>query len=46
MRIQILAGIWVHMSMMDSIPGKGEHETGYFCHFNGKSVRHRGVTFM
>ena len=40
MRIQIIVGIWVLVSMMDFMPGKGEHETGIFCHFYGKS----GVT--
>ena len=39
-------GIQVLMSMMDFMPGKGEHETGIFCHFYGKAVRRRGVTFM
>ena len=37
MRIQIIVGIWVSVSMMDFMPGKGEHETGIFCHFYGKS---------
>ena len=37
MRIQIIVGIWVLVSMMDFMPGKGEHETGIFCHFYGKS---------
>ena len=36
-RIQIIVGIWVLVSMMDFMPGKGEHETGIFCHFYGKS---------
>ena len=37
MRIQIIVGIWVLVSMMDFMPGRGEHETGMFCHFYGKS---------
>ena len=41
MKIQIIVGIWVLVSMrdfmMDFMPGKGEHETGIFCHFYGKS---------
>ena len=37
MRIQIIVGIWVLVSMMDFMPDKGEHETGIFCHFYGKS---------
>ena len=37
MRMQIIFGIWVLVSMMDFMPGKGEHETGIFCHFYGKS---------
>ena len=40
MRIQINVGIWVLVSMMDSMPGKGERETGIFCHFYGR----RGAT--
>ena len=36
MRIQIIVGIWVLVSMMDFMPGKGEHETGIFCHFYRK----------
>ena len=36
-RIQIIVGIWVLVSMMDFMPGKGEHETGIFCHLYGKS---------
>ena len=46
MRIQIVVGIWVLVSMMDFMPGKGEHETGFFATFTGKAVRRRGVTFM
>ena len=37
MRIQIIFGILVLVSMMDFMPGKGEHETGIFCHFYEKS---------
>ena len=37
MRIQIILGILVLVSMMDFMPGKGEHETGIFCHFYEKS---------
>ena len=37
MRIQIIVGIWVRVSMMDFMPHKGEHETGIFCHFYRKS---------
>ena len=36
MRIQKIVGIWVLVSMMDFMPGKGEHETGIFCHFHGE----------
>ena len=46
MRIQIIVGIWVLVSMMDFVPGKGEHETGIFVTFTGKTMRRRGVTFM
>ena len=46
MRIQISVGIWVLVSMMHFMPGKGEHETGFFTTFTGKAVRRRGVTFM
>ena len=28
---------FMRVSMMDFMPGKGEHETGIFCHFYGKS---------
>ena len=45
-RMQIIVGIWVLVSMMDFMPGKGEHETGIFATFTGKAVRRRGVTFM
>ena len=45
MRIQIIVGIWVLVSMMDFMPGKGEHETGIFATFTGKAVRRRGVTY-
>ena len=37
MRMQIIVGIWVIVSMMDFMPGKGEHATGIFCHVYGKS---------
>ena len=37
MRIQIIVGIWVLVSMMDLMSGKGEHETGTVCHFYRKS---------
>ena len=46
MRIQIIVGTWVRVSMMDFMPGKGEHETGIFATSTGKAVRRRGVTFM
>ena len=46
MKIQIIVGIWVLVSMMDFMPGKGEHKTGIFATFTGKAVRCRGVTFM
>ena len=46
MRIQIIVGIWVLVSMMDFMPGKGEYVTGIFATFTGKAVRRRGVTFM
>ena len=46
MRIQIIVGIWVLVSMMNFMPGKGEHETGIFATFTGKAVRRRGITFM
>ena len=46
MRIQIIVGIWVLVSMMDFMPDKGEHETDIFATFLGKAVRRRGVTFM
>ena len=31
MRMQTIPGIWVLVSMMDFMPGKGEHETGIFA---------------
>ena len=34
------------ISMIDFMPGNGEHETGMFDTFTGKVVRRRGVTFM
>ena len=42
MRMQIV----VCISMIDFMPGNGEHETGIFATFTGKVVRRRGVTFM
>ena len=42
MRMQIV----VCISMIDIMPGNGEHETGMFATFTGKVVRRRGVTFM
>ena len=44
--IQIIVGIWVLVSMMDFMPGKGEHETGIFATCTGQAVRRRGVTLM
>ena len=46
MRMQITVGIWVLNSMMDFMPGKGEHETGIFATFTGKVVGRCDVTFM
>ena len=46
MRMQIIVGIWVLVSMMDFMPDKGEHETGIFATFTGKAVRCASVTFM
>ena len=37
MRMRIIVGIWVLVSMMDFMPDKGEHKTGIFCHFYWKS---------
>ena len=37
MQISMRIQIWVLVSMMDFMPGKGEHETCIFCHFYGKS---------
>ena len=42
MRMQIV----VCISMIDSMPDDGEHDTGMFTTFMGKVVRRRGVTFM
>ena len=42
MRMQIV----VCISMIDFMPGNGEHETGVFATLTGKVVRRRGVTFM
>ena len=41
-----IVDICVLVSMIDFMPGKGEHETGVFATFTGKAVRRRGVTFM
>ena len=41
-RMQIV----VCISMIDFMPGNGEHETGIFATFTGNVVRCRGVTFM
>ena len=38
MRILIIVGIWVLVSMMDFMPGKDEQETGIFATFTGKAV--------
>ena len=37
MRMRIIVGIWVLVSMMDFMPGKGDREKGTFCHFYWKS---------
>ena len=37
MQISMRTQIWVLVSMMDFMPGKGEHEICIFCHFYGKS---------
>ena len=42
MRMQIV----VCISMIDFMPGNGEHETGMFATFAGKVVRRRGITLM
>ena len=42
MRMQIV----VCISMIDFMPGNGEHETGMFATLRGKVVRRRGFTFM
>ena len=42
MRMQIV----VCISMIDFMPGNGEHETGMFATLMGKVVRRHGVTFM
>ena len=49
MQISMRIQIWVLVSMMDFMPGKGEHEICIFATFTGKAgkaVRRRGVTFM
>ena len=38
--------IVVCISMIDFMPGIGEHETGMFATVTGNVVRRRGVTFM
>ena len=40
MRMLIVVCIWVLVSMIDFMLGKGEYETGMFCQFYGK----RGAT--
>ena len=42
MRMQIV----VCISMIDFMPGNGEHKMGIFATFTGKMVRRRGVMFM
>ena len=42
MRMQIV----VCISMIDFMPGNGEHETGIFATLTAKVVQRRGVTFM
>ena len=42
MRMQIV----VCISMINFMPGNGEHKTGIFATFMGKVMRRRGVTFM
>ena len=46
MRMQIIVGICVLVSMIYFMSVKGEHETGSFATFTGKAVRRRGVSFM
>ena len=41
-----ISRFWVLVSIMDFMPGKGEHETCIFATFTGKAARRRGVTFM
>ena len=36
-RMQVVVDIWVLVSMMDFMPGRGEHETDMFYNFYGKS---------
>ena len=44
MQIGVRMQINVCISMIDFMPGNGEHETGIFATFIGKVVRRRGVT--
>ena len=47
MQISMRIQIWVLVSMMDFMPGKGEHEICiFFATFTGKAVRRCDVTFM
>ena len=47
MRIQIIVGIWVRVSMMDFMPQvRVSMKQVFFATFTGKAVRRRGVTFM
>ena len=46
MQISMRIQTWVLVSMMDFMPGKGEHETCIFATFTGKAVRRRGVNVM
>ena len=39
MKMQTIAGIWVLVSMMDFMPGKGEHETGIFARCDVVALR-------
>ena len=46
MRMLIIVGIWVQVSMIDFMPSKDEHERGIFATYTEKVVRRRGVMFM
>ena len=46
LQIGIRMQIVVCISMIDFMPGNGEHETGMFAIFTVKVVRLRGITFM